>query len=68
MIVSMRKMPQCLTGIPLLGGLALLLVACGGPERLPDDLSIQQTSKEVIQNRMIAPINGDGSVDEEDAF
>lgn len=68
MIVSVRKMPECLTGIPLLGGLALLLVACGGPERLPEDLSIQQTSKDVIQSRMIAPINEDGSVDEEDAF
>ena len=68
MIVPVRKMPECLTGIPLLGGLALLLVACGGPERLPEDLSIQQTSKDVIQSRMIAPINEDGSVDEEDAF
>ena len=32
MIVSVRKMPECLAGIPLLGGLALLLVVLGSRE------------------------------------
>ena len=68
MTVSTRKLPLHFAQGPLLAGLAILLASCGGPERLPDDLSLQETSKNVIQERMIAPINEDGTVEEEDTF
>jgi len=38
-------------------GLGLLLYGCGAPERLPDDLSMD-ASKDVLKERVIAPIKG----------
>lgn len=63
---SMEKMRACTVGAGILSGFALLLASCGGPERLPDDLSIKQSSAEVLKERLIAPIKNDGTPEGED--
>ena len=47
--------------------LAALLYGCGSPERLPSDLSIE-TSKEVLTERVIAPIKALDDEDTADTF
>jgi hypothetical protein len=40
-----------------IGAIALTLFSCDSPERLPSDLSMEN-SKDVLRERVIAPIKG----------
>jgi general secretion pathway protein D len=64
----MEKKRERTLGAGILSGLALLVASCGGPERLPDDLSIEQSSAEVLKERLIAPIKTDATSEDEDSF